>query len=118
MKTLIRRNSDHHVTVSLSHEEIKGNECSQLEDILGELGEQFDTITVDMRHVSIVDPQFFLTLVRTIRDNSVKVTLVDVQDHIRRIIELSRLYTLFPVMPSAPMVAVEVESEVNYGSVA
>ena len=118
MKTLIKRDSAHHVTVSLSHEEIRGSECSQLEDVLGELGEQFQGITLDMRSVSVVEPEFFLALVRTIRDTSVRVTLVDVQDHIRRIIELSRLYTLFPIMPSAPMVAVELESEVHYGSAA
>lgn len=118
MKTLIKRNSKHHVTVALSHEEINAGECENLQDIFMQLGDNFRFITLDMRRVSAVDPLFFLALVRTIRDTEVKVTLVDVQDHIRRIIELSRLYTLFPIMPAAPMVAVEVESEVSYGSAA
>lgn len=118
MKTLIKRNNEHHVTVELTHQKITAQECESLQDIFASLGEQFSYLTLDMRDVSVVDPQFFLVLVRTIRDTAVKVTLVDVQDHIRRIVELSRLYTLFPIMPAAPMVAVEVESEVNYGSAA
>lgn len=118
MKTLIRRNSEHHVTVALHHSEIKAAECGALQEMFMHLGEQFSGMTLDMRNVSVVDPQFFLVLVRTIRDTTVQLTLVDVQDHIRRIIELSRLYTLFPIMPAAPMFAVEVESEAGYGSAA
>ncbi len=114
---IFRRDSDN-VIISLRHDSIYREECDHLSVIFNELGSTFKNITVDMRTVSAVDPLFFLMLVRTIRDENVRVILVDVKDHIRRIIELSRLYTLFSVMPSAPNVAVAVESEVNYGSVA
>ncbi len=114
---IYRRNSDS-VTISLKHDSIFRDECDHLSAIFGELGGTFKNITIDMRTVTAVDPLFFLMLVRTIRDENVRVTLVDIKDHIRRIIELSRLYTLISVMPSAPNVAVAVESEVIYGGLA
>ncbi len=116
MKTVILNRGDGVVEIAIIESSISTPLCKNFEDILLSLKDDFDKIVLNMSSVSKVAPEFFLALVRAVRDSEISIVLAEVKKHIREIFEISNLYKTFPILPSMPKQRAVTASEVSYGS--
>lgn len=114
MKTLIQ-NQNNAVIVTIKEKSIGRKEVHLLENLFGELAEGSELV-LDMEMVQQVIPEFFLLLLRTRKNNRAAVTLASVARQIRIIMEVARLYELFPVAPSVSCCLEHTAEGVLYGS--
>ncbi len=71
-----------------------------------------------MSHVEQVIPQFYLTLLRSAKEGNLAISLANVQQQIRTILEVSHLYEIFPILSEEMAVeSEEVAKEAYYGSI-